>query len=93
MGTVHSEPITVNAEPITGWKLRGIPNGVVGEYTDFTCTMEQEAPGVAVVEMAERLNTRDKVLRMIQKCSSLGFHTVKVKRHGKWRVYKIERGG
>ena len=71
--------------------MRGIPNGIVGEDTDFTCTVEAGEPGVAVVELGERLDSRPKVLRLLQKCSRMGFNTVRIRRHGKWRTYKIER--
>ena len=70
------------------WFIRGLPNDVIGEPTDFTAVVEP-CCAVALVHLGERIDSRDKVLRLKSILRMMGFTKSRAWRKGQIKEYKL----
>ena len=77
------------AVPCEGvWLIRGLPNGIEGEPTDFTAVIAPSGD-TAVIHLGERIDTCEKVKRLKQAARDLGFQKATAQRNGRVKEYAL----
>ena len=70
------------------WLIRGLPHDTKGEPTDFTAVAEPSGQ-IVIVHLGERIDSKDKIMRLKSILRMMGFTRAQAWRNGKKKDYRL----